>query len=380
MKTKKFYILIGIFTLCALLLCACNPAVSHRGIKVVFMLEGGTYQNGKDSITQYYDFPEGSIQLIQPLGYDYVTGEYDEEKSGLTYQGYVLEGWYKTKNADGTYSDEWNFDVDTVDENGVTLYAKWVDKITYAYEIYDFDTRKKISTKNVGEGVSFNDRYVPNRSGYTYLEKYDSEGNVWGSQSPRPTAENPVVSVFVKYVQGDYTVVKTASDFTVAASQSNKNIYLFNDVDLGGAAISFANFSKEFCGNGHTVSNFKVLYDASKTGLTPDFEDDSKNSLVISLFVAPNGANIHDVNFTNVTVDVDTSFSQTYKIYVAPLAVSATDTTVTNVTLQGNLTITKLPDAIAADSSLLVIEYTNAFRYSQGSSVSESNFQLTVDS
>lgn len=379
MKTKKSYILIAVFALLALTLCACNPTVSHSGIKVVFMLEGGSYQNGKDAIIQYYNFPEGSRQLIKPLGYDYVTGDYDEEKSGLTYQGYVLDGWYKTKNADGTYSDEWNFDVDTVDENGVTLYAKWVDKISYEYEIYDFDTREKISTKTVNEGVSFNDRYVPNRSGYTYLEKYDGSGNVWGSQSPRPTAENPVVPVYVKYVQGDYTVVKTASDLVVAASQSNKSIYLFNDVDLGGAEICFTNFTKEFRGNGHTVSNFKVKYEAGKSGLTPDFDDDSKNSLAISLFVSPNGANIHDVNFTNVTVNVETTFSQTYKIYVAPLAVSATDTTVSNVTLQGNLTITKLPDAIVADSSLLVIEYTNAFLYSQGSSVSESNFQLTVD-
>ncbi|MGN1041075.1 MAG: InlB B-repeat-containing protein [Candidatus Fimimonas sp.] len=379
MKTKKSYILIAVFALLALTLCACNPTVSHSGIKVVFMLEGGSYQNGKDAIIQYYNFPEGSRQLIKPLGYDYVTGDYDEEKSGLTYQGYVLDGWYKTKNADGTYSDEWNFDADTVDENGVTLYAKWVDKISYEYEIYDFDTREKISTKTVNEGVSFSDRYVPNRSGYTYLEKYDGEGNVWGSQSPRPTAENPVVPVYVKYVQGDYTVVKTASDLVVAASQSNKSIYLFNDVDLGGAEICFTNFTKEFRGNGHTVSNFKVLYEAGKSGLTPDFDDDSKNSLVISLFVSPDGANIHDVNFQNVSVDVNTTFSSTYKIYVAPLAVSANNTTVSNVTLQGNLTITKLPEAIVADSSLLVIEYTNAFLYSQGSSVSESNFQLTVD-
>ncbi len=377
MKNKLLYILIAVLALGILLFAACTPNETESGIKVVFMLEGGTYQNGKEQITQYYNFPEAGLKLIKPLGYNYETNTYDKKNCGLTYQGYVLDGWYKTKNSDGTYSGEWNFDRDTVDENGVTLYAKWVNEVTYAYEIYDYDTKELKSTRIVNVNVSFRDSYIPNVSGYTCVEKYDENGNVWSNSSPKPTDENPIVKVYVKYVEGNYAVVKTASDLKVAASQSNKDIYLCNDIDLAGAQISFKGFSKEFCGNGYTVSNFEILYDASRLGLTPDFEDDTKNSLAISLFVNPDGANIHDVNFQNVTVNVNTTFSQTYKIYVAPLAVSAKNTTVKNVTLQGNLIITKLPDAIAADDSLLVIEYNNAFLYSQDSSVSESNFQLT---
>ena len=42
---------------------------------------------------------------------------------------HTFAGWYKTKNEDGTLSDEWNFDNDTVTAN-MTLYAQWTTKIS----------------------------------------------------------------------------------------------------------------------------------------------------------------------------------------------------------------------------------------------------------
>ncbi len=42
-------------------------------------------------------------------------------------EGWEFKGWFKVKNADGTLSDEWNFDEDAVSED-MTLYGGWVKK------------------------------------------------------------------------------------------------------------------------------------------------------------------------------------------------------------------------------------------------------------
>lgn len=346
-------------------LMACNPQGSRGGVKVVFMLEGGSYQNGKEQVVQYYDFPEGSDMLIKPLGYNYKDNTYDPENCGLTYQGFVLEGWYRTKNSDGTYSGEWNFDTDTVGQEGVTLYANWQPAITYCYQVYDADTKELISTSIVGQNVSFRERYIPTLYNKTWVQYFDESGAEWSDNSPRPTEENPAVKVFVKYVEGVYTLVRTPQELLTAAESSNANIYLCNDIDMQGASLCFEGFSHEFRGNGHTISNFKVSYSAQRNDLVEDFEDDSKTSLAISLFANPDGANIHDVNFEQVIVEVDTTLQSTYKIYVAPIAVWAKDVTVSNVSVQCTVSIVKLPDSIDADRSLLVINTDQAFCYSQ---------------
>lgn len=372
---KLVLILIIILSASLLLLAGCDDVVQYEGVKVVFMLEGGTFQNGEGSVVYYYQFPEGAQTLIRPLE------DFASDDDDLVKNGYDLEGWYLTKKTDKdgnvSYTDKWNFDTDTVDEEGVTLYACWKKQVKYTYQVYDFDTDELIATREVNQGVKFNDRYAT-RNGYTLIGLFDENKNPWDSNFTHPGGEtDTAVKVYAKYLEGDYTVVRTATELKIAAN-GNNNIYIANDIDMQGESLSFKNFTKEFLGNNCTISNFVLSYSSTKDSLVSDYEDNSKNSLSISLFGDTNGAKICDVNFTGVTVDVDTVFSQIYKIYVAPISVNAVNTEISNVTVEGTVTISRLPSDVQADmENRLVLQLTDAVCFKdQSSTVTEFTSQL----
>ena len=144
------------------------------------------------------------------------------------------------------------------------------------------------------------------------------------------------------------------------------NVYLANDIDLNGKAISFKEFSAtEFLGNGHKISNGKIKYNATKSGLDKDlFSDDTiKSNLYISLFkdIKPNVmvktdnagtyevvtySVIKDVTFERFTVDVKAPLDLIKTIIVAPLAVKADGTALENVAFSGEFTISRTPKNI----------------------------------
>ena len=119
MKIKKF-LLGALLVLMAVLCVGCSASKNYDGkTKVVFELEGGTYQNCVRPIVHYYDFEDGTQNLIvEPSVLS---------NAEITKSGYHIEGWYQTKTQEGdevVYSDKWDFATDKVDENGITLYAK----------------------------------------------------------------------------------------------------------------------------------------------------------------------------------------------------------------------------------------------------------------
>ena len=210
------------------------------------------------------------------------------------------------------------------------------------------------------------------------IKLFDENKNPWDSNFTHPGGEtDTAVKVYAKYLEGDYTVVRTATELKIAAN-GNNNIYIANDIDMQGESLSFKNFTKEFLGNNCTISNFVLSYSSTKDSLVSDYEDNSKNSLSISLFGDTNGAKICDVNFTGVTVDVDTVFSQIYKIYVAPISVNAVNTEISNVTVEGTVTISRLPSEVQADmENRLVLQLTDAVCFKdQSSTVTEFTSQL----
>ncbi len=182
MKHKITIFLIFVLAAALLTLVGCDDELNLSGVKVEFMLEGGTYQNGKDSISHYYNFKEGTQNLIKPLQ------EWSEEDD-LVRAGYVFDGWYRTKNEDGTYSDKWNFDTDKVGDNGVKLYAKWKKAINFTYKVYDYDNPETlVKTQTVNEGVKFQDRYAA-RLNFTLLSVYAAAGNRWNYTFVHPGLE-----------------------------------------------------------------------------------------------------------------------------------------------------------------------------------------------
>ena len=323
--------------------------------KVIFELEGGRYLNSTTSVSHYYDLVDGKCK-ITPL----------EDKSfseeGVTRDGgFELEGWYRTKtivNGEAEYSDRWNFDTDTVGKEGVTLYAKWNSPIVYSFDFVYFDENGVEHIANsykVNAGNKFGDIYkndiLTYANGYAnhtaIAVYYDAEHKIpFDDSVAHPGGEeSTAVKLYVEYIDGVYSVVKTAAQLTLARS---KDIYLLANIDMGGKALSFDNFNgKTLIGNGYTISNFTVNYTVpkSRNDLPDDFEDASKKALCVAIFGNVEGATIKDVTFEGVTFVVDTFSTVMDKIYVAPLAAGATDSTFENVKVKGTFGYTSQTDA-----------------------------------
>ena len=107
-------------------------------------------------------------------------------------------------------------------------------------------------------------------------------------------------------------------------------------------------------GNDHKISNFKVKYDSSLTGLVKDGEDESLLNLYIGIFDNIKDATIQNVTFENVIYEVNTFNSRINKIVVVPLANKITNSKVSNVTIKGNYSYTMLPkDPFNKDTDLI---------------------------
>lgn len=381
MKNKITLALILVLAAALLALVGCEEGLDVSGVKVEFMLEGGTYQNGQDSVCHYYNFKEGTQNLIKPLQ------EWADDDD-LVRAGYVLDGWYRTKNDDGSYSDEWDFQHDTVDGNGVKLYAKWKKAINFTYRVYDYDNPDElVRTQTVNEGVKFNNRYAA-RVDYTLLAVYDFEGNEWDSAFVHPGENGEKVSdteytvkVLAKYIGGTFTLVENAKQLSSAAALK-QNIYLKNDIDMEGESLSFGSFRGKFYGNGHTVSNFTVYYSSQRADLVADPEDSSKSSLAISLFGIATDSEIRDVKFENAQIDVNTTYSGIYKIYVYPVATAAYGTTISNVSVSGAVKVTKHSTAagveIPMEMKLVATDKEAVFFADNNSSFENISVQMTL--
>jgi len=318
--------------------------------KAVFYLEGGTCKNSKDRVSYIYQF-NGSV--IDMLIVDPNVLETDE-KDMISKNGYHIEGWYQSKNvlADGTvdYTDKWDFSKDRMNINGVTLYAKWEENRIYTYELYYRNENNEevfLDKYEVEEGEKFSDIFLDNKKveGYTSLGYLDENGEEWDKNFTHPGGDNDLaVKLYLNLVEGEYTVVKTAREFTSALTR-NEDIYLCNDIDMDGKKLCYEKYSGKILGNGHTISNFEIDYDSTRNGLKGELDDlnGTSNHLYISLFFELNDATLIDLSFEDFVIDVDTSFNMIKYIIIAPLAITSSNATLDNVKLSGNITFTKTP-------------------------------------
>lgn len=334
-------IILGALMLSLVSFSGCKKENKNAGkTKVIFELEGGTYKNCTAPITYYYDLDDKGY-ILEPTS---IT-EKEVERSG-----YEFSGWYKTKKVNGndvTYEDEWNFEKDKIDKNGVTLYAYWKKIYKHSFNVCYYDENNQLQVlgtyENIKPGEKFLDRQnYAKRFGYTALGYFDEEGNEITSLTHPGGDQSTAVNVIVKYVKGIFKVVRSASELKVATSD---NIYLLNDIDLGGDTINFGNYKKTLIGNGHTISNFSVKYDPSKGALKDDLTETGKKSLYISLFGNTDGAHIENVTFKDVKVVVKTSLKKyTNKIYVSPLCITSSNSSFQNVSFSGSFDYEELPD------------------------------------
>lgn len=330
-----------------------NYGITGKGV-AVFHLEGGVCQNTKDKLSYVYSFEGNKVDtlIVDPNKFE------TEEKDMIQKTGYHIEGWYRTKitNADGTveYKDKWDFSTDRMTVEGVELYAKWEVNRVYTYELYykDKDGNEVFLDKyEVSKGEKFSDKFMKNKEveGYTTLRYLDENGNEWNSNFKHPGGDNDLaVKVYLDLIEGEYTLVNTAKKFTRAISRG-QNVYLLCDIDLDGDEICFNSYSGIILGNGHTVSNFEIDYDAKRSGLKGELDSEGKldtqtNHVYISLFFELKDATIKDVTFDNVKVDVNASYTSIKYLIVSPFAVISSNTTLENVKFNANIKITKTPE------------------------------------
>lgn len=344
---KRYFVIFLLLLSIAFCLSACDDTNHYDGqAKVTFDLVGGEYKNCTLPVVHYYKLQEGETCKIKELA--------ELSRGDLIRSGYELDGWYKTLNKDGTYADKWSFESDTIDSNGVTLYAKWKKPYKYTYQFcYNdeiFNDEVILGSFTVDEGetcqLALADIQFANaRDGYTMVDYRDKDGNLWDESFVHPGGEGDLaVKVYVDYVKGDYAVVKEAGDFV-----AGKDIYLARDIDMKGRKFSLSFFTKgKFEGNNHTISNFEIDYTTNRNDLVSF--DNSDNNIVIGLFGLLNEATIRNVTFENVKVDVNTSFGQINNIYVAPLSGSIIKSTIDNVkVINFDCTYSRLPSSFYQD-------------------------------
>ena len=338
----------GLLLICIICLVSCGGKTSEpEGIKVVYELNGGIFQNCTLPIKQYYEFEEGTKRLIKSP--EVLT------KTQILKSGYTLEGWYK----DTDFKTKWSFEKDEIPLEGITLYAKWDKDIKYSYNVCYYDENNQIvilGSYPVEEGETFDDwrGFADDRKNYTALKFINSDGSLWDSSYKHPGGDADLaINVFVEYIEGDFELVTTAKELKNART---KNIYLLNDIDLGGEEFSFSSYNKIFKGNGFTVKNFKVSVVGNKTSSVDDHLDSSIKAVYGSLFGNLNNATITDVTFENVEFVIDIGYDLITKVYISPICVNMTNSTITNVNVTASYSIKKIPTNFDLNNLIIVNE------------------------
>ena len=352
-------------------------------VKVIYNLEGGIYQNCEQPVVQYYDFDEGTSNLIVDLST--LSGQ------EITRVGYTLEGWYTKKTGEGdnvSYEGKWNFENDKVTSDGITLYAKWKKNIVYTYEVCYRDENDQsihsLGSYEVNEGETFNDYYASyfgnKRYGYTALNGlYTESDEPWDENFTHPGGDvDTSVRVFLHYVEGEYVLVDSPRKLL---ANKNANLYLTCDIDFEGEDFSgFGDYKGVIKGNGFAIKNFNLSYDNSKNGLITDTDLNTEGGILcISLFRSLKGAVITDITFSDFTIDIKAGYPGTKVIMAAPLAMKMENSTLSDVTVT-NATIicTQLPTGFDKDSSLIIVEDKAVYFTPEGDTSELTNVTATL--
>lgn len=348
MKFKKIlFVCFSLFIIQLVTGCD-NNSDEPKGVKIIYELEGGVYKNCLNPIRFYFEFGEEDMMYIQ----DPTTLTND----AVTRSGYTLEGWYTDKN----YTKKWVFDKDQVSKEGITLYAKWKKNIIYKYNVCYYDKQNNLQIINsyeVQAGEKFNDylNYAKKRNDglYTPIRFLNESGEVWDENFTHPGGDsNLEINVIVEYIEGDFALVSTAEQLR---QNKNRNIYLLNDIDLGGEEFPLKDYHYKLVGNGKTISNCIVTTNPTKYGLSVDHTQADQNSLYVSLFGNIKNATIMDVTFDNVVFEIKSTFTNTYKIYVSPICTKLENCIIDKVTINVTYKCVELPSGFDIEENLVFV-------------------------
>lgn len=366
MRSKKtFRVLCGGLLLTGALLglmaCQSKPQENPNDTPIVFELEGGVYRNCTKPVIHYYPESEEPF-LVQEL--TAVSGK------DLTRSGYTFEGWYRTRIQNGDsveYADKWDFAVDTVGEEGVTLYAAWKKQSNYFFELCyrDEATGEVVSLKRIDAeaGAKLNPQYIQlygKRTGYARRARvYDEAGNPFDLDTVHPGGEpNTTVQIFLEFIKG-YKLVTTRTELLTALPQ-NGNILLGADIDMDGKEWSgLKSFKGRIEGDGFSIRNFRLSYDNTRNGLV-DGESfngmgmDGEKLLCIGLATSLEGAELSNLTISDFHISVDAGLTAVERVIIAPLAVRAEGTVLRNLTISGTYSLDKLHEGLDPVEDVLI--------------------------
>lgn len=229
-----------------------------------------------------------------------------------TAEGFIFDGYYTgTKDANGnvTYGEKWDFS--TKVNKDITLYGKWLKQ--YVVRV-NFVLDGKLQDSGENYNVTNNATTIsalrdPTWTGNTFVQLYrDKECKqelVISTQSPFEhgcTQENPICNIYAKFIEGSWTLVRTATD--LRSINAGSRLYLMNDIDMsplyknGRTDITAADsFGGVIEGNGYTISNLHYVREGSSTGAI------SYSHYCVGLFAQLNKATIRNITFENCSVE-----------------------------------------------------------------------------
>ncbi len=325
-------------TACLAIGCSSGGKNYKDGVKVTYVLNGGTCGNSGNDLVHYYSFEKGTTNLIVDPSNDKVFGKDKIKKAGNVY----LEGWYK----DADFTQKWDFTKDKVGDEGITLYCRWKPNVVNRFNIcyLDENGNSQMISKDSFYTDVFGEDYKgfgDSRPGYTAIGGYyvfkdgqfllDENGDkIPGVRYVFPESEeDQSVDLIVDYIVGEYKFITKASD--VNTNQRGGAAMIMNDIDFGGKTIDLKKF-KGVVGNVEAnggqvpvLKNFRV-----------SFSGGSKKSLSCSLFGDASDIEIKNVRFENVVFELK-STRTVETVEIAPLCSNATDVTIENVSFQGSV-------------------------------------------
>lgn len=351
-------ITVGIAVLCALLFTACAERYSlsdlekEYPVRVIYDYMGGKDTN--DQTTRHLQVKENSY-LPAPAS---SAGVPIPTRDGYSFKRYVVaqtdEDGKVISDANGRpipTEREWNFKSDRVADKAVTLCAEWWEnfKVNYKYGA-DYSLTKTVGrvSRNVdGTPASAVIRSIFDIEGYTALSYNLVQGG--GEDTELKTfpysfkaedfAEDNTVTVYGETLDGEYTVVRTASDLSLVTYGEDKNIYLLNDIDLriNGKNRVYTDrtdglprtYNGKFYGNGHKISGFTLNLSTINISYT---------NFGLFRSLGPN-AEIKDVTFEDFKLDYSIGKISGVEINIGMLAGSVErGAIVDNVRFAGNST------------------------------------------
>ena len=234
---------------------------------------------------------------------------------------------YYVKDADGKERD-WDFENDRI-TGDLTIYARW--KPDYAIRIVYGDQSSSVP---VSAGEERKSLRPPTWSGHTFYGFYkDAEFTepLTFPYTPDVSQETPTVTVYAKFLEGTYTVIRQPSDFSKAI-KPGVNYYIDADVDLTGMTLNIAEwYLGHFIGNGHTIKGLQVTRQQAKIGENYGLFDIIEGSAVFE------NITFEDVKITVHLNNESNPNTETSHIGVLAGSVNA-GATFTNVKITGSLT------------------------------------------